>query len=69
MTKPLKEARQPTSFWLDAETQAILDGLTDDLGLSRSAVVRNAIRLMKSDPQMDTVRKLVAELGKVVAAT
>lgn len=63
----MDKKRQPTSFWLDDETQKTLESLAVDLGISRSAVVRDAIRLMKADPQMDSVRKLVAELGKVVA--
>lgn len=57
----------PTSFWLDEDTREILDSLTKELGVSRSAVVRDAIRLMKTDPKMSTVRKLVAELSKVVS--
>lgn len=62
-----KNGPQPTSFWLDADTREILDSLTQELGMSRSAVVRDAIRLMKADPEMDSVRRLVAELGKVVS--
>lgn len=57
----------PTSFWLDEDTRAILDELTEQLGTSRSAVVRDAIKLMSSDPKMSTVRRLVAELSKVVS--
>ncbi len=32
---------QPTSFWLDDETKGTLDRLTHELGLNRSAVVRD----------------------------
>ncbi len=58
---------QPTSFWLDDETKGTLDRLTHELGLNRSAVVREAIRRMVSDESKAEVRRLVAELERVVA--
>ena len=58
--------RQPTSFWLDDETKSSLDRLTKELGLNRSAVVREAIRTMATDNQSTEVRRLVAELERVV---
>mgnify|MGYP003577994997 CR=1 FL=1 len=58
--------RKPTSFWLDDETQGALDHLTQELGLNRSAVVREAIRRMVSKDKSTEVRRLVAELERVV---
>lgn len=58
---------QPTSFWLDEETKGTLDRLTQELGMNRSAVVREAIRKMVADDRSAEVRRLVAELGRVVA--
>lgn len=58
---------QPTSFWLDDETKGTLDRLTRELGLNRSAVVREAIRRMVSDDRSAEVRRLVAELERAVA--
>lgn len=58
---------QPTSFWLDDETKRTLNRLTRELGLNRSAVVREAIRRMVLDDQSTEVRRLVAELGRVVS--
>lgn len=57
---------QPTSFWLDDETKGALDRLTQELGLNRSAVVREAIRRMVSTDNSTEVRRLVAELERVV---
>ena len=57
----------PTSFWLDVETRAILEALVNDLGMNRSAVVREAIRRMATDPVMTDVRRLVHELEKAVS--
>jgi predicted transcriptional regulator len=57
----------PTSFWLDDESKALLVGLVADLDMNRSAVVREAIRRMATDPQMTEVRRLVRELEKVVS--
>lgn len=56
-----------TSFWLDEPTRELLSALVDDLGMNRSAVVREAIRRMATDPQMSEVRRLVRELEKAVS--
>lgn len=56
----------PTSIWLDADTRAVLDGLTKELELSRSAVVREALHRMSADPRQAEIRKLVMRLFKVV---
>jgi predicted transcriptional regulator len=59
-------AKLPTSFWLDDETKSSLDRLTQELGLNRSAVVREAIRRMVSEDKSTEVRRLVAELERAV---
>lgn len=59
--------RHPTSVWFDDETKATLDRLTQELGLSRSKVVREAIRRMVADDKAVEVRRLVAELERAVA--
>lgn len=59
--------RLPTSFWLDDETKGVLDRLTRELGMNRSAIVREAIRRMVSDDKAAEVRRLVAELERAVA--
>ncbi len=62
------EARKlPTSFWLDDETKGTLDRLTRELGMNRSAVVREAVRRMVSDDRSAEVRRLAAELERAVA--
>lgn len=58
--------RTPTSFWLDDETKSSLERLTQELGLNRSAVVREAIRRMVSEDKSTEVRRLVAELERAV---
>lgn len=58
---------QPTSFWLDDETKGTLDRLTRELGMNRSAIVREAIRRMVSEDKSAEVRRLVAELERAVA--
>lgn len=58
---------QPTSFWLDPETRATLDKLVLKLGISRSAIVREAIRSMAEDDAMIDIRLLVGELYRKVA--
>lgn len=57
---------RPTSFWIDDESRAILSKLAAETGLSRSALVREAIKTMDSDKQMGQVRSLVRQLDKVV---
>lgn len=57
---------QPTSFWLDDESKSTLDRLTRELGLNRSAVVREALRRMVADDHSAEVRRLVAQLGRAV---
>lgn len=56
----------PTSFWIDDETKEILQKLSSETGLSRSAIVREAVKSMHTDKKMSRVRKLVDELHKVV---
>lgn len=58
---------QPTSFWLDDETKGILEQLTQELNLNRSAVVREALRRMVQQDRNTDIRRLVAELERVVA--
>lgn len=57
---------QPTSFWLDDETKRTLDHLTRELGMNRSAVLREAIRRMVADDSSAEIRRLVAELERAV---
>jgi len=64
---PEPRRRLPTSFWLDDETKGTLDRLTRELGMNRSAIVREAIRRMVSDDKSADVRRLVAELERAVA--
>lgn len=59
-------AAQPTSFWLDDRTKDVLDRLTQELQMNRSAVVREAIRRMAAQDQNSEVRRLVAQLQRVV---
>lgn len=56
-----------TSFWLDNEARESLESLVEELGMNRSAIVREAIRRMTADPQMAEVRRLVHELERVVS--
>lgn len=58
--------RTPTSFWLDDETKSVLARLTEELGMNRSAVVREALRRMVSEDKSTEVRRLVAELERAV---
>lgn len=62
-----EERRFPTSFWLDDESRESLVRLQKELGLNRSAVVREAIRKMDSGTDNAEVRRLVAELERVVS--
>lgn len=66
---PGRAASQPTSFWLDDETKDSLNQLTQELGLNRSAVVREAIRRMVTKSDDTEVRRLVAELERVVTGS
>lgn len=63
-----RKRRHPTSFWLDDEDKETLNRLTHELGLNRSAVVREALRRMGADDRSAEVRRLVAELERAVAA-
>lgn len=63
---PEEKPKKPTSFWLDDETRSSLDRLTEELGLNRSAVVREAVRRMVAKDKSTEVRRLVAELERVV---
>lgn len=62
-------SKYPTSFWLDDEAKNLLTALAEDLGMTRSAVVREAIKRMATDPQMAEIRRLVHELEKAVSRT
>lgn len=64
-----KNGKHPTSFWLDDEAKDLLSSLVEDLGMTRSAVVREAIKRMATDPQMAEIRRLVHELSKAVSRT
>lgn len=55
-----------TSFWIDDETQGLLDDLVASLGMNRSAVVRQAIRLMHTSADEKEIRRLVNELSRAV---
>lgn len=59
-------SERATSFWLDDEARETLKRLGEETGLSRSAIIRQAIRALDSDEQMKQVRQLVDELRKVV---
>lgn len=56
----------PTSIWLDQESKATLFRLGEELGMNRSAVVREALRRMGADDSTAEVRRLVAELERAV---
>lgn len=56
----------PTSFYLDDSTRKLLEQLVKELDMTRSAVVREALRRMVSDSNETEVRRLVAELSRVV---
>jgi predicted DNA-binding protein len=58
-----------TSFWLDAETKELLRVLCEELGLPRSAVIREAVKRMSADTNHVEIRRLVAELSRVVSGT
>lgn len=55
----------PTSFWLDDETKATLERLMEELGTSRSEVVREAIKRMGGDDRSNEIRKLVNRLSEI----
>lgn len=56
----------PTSFWLDEETKATLERLMEERGISRSEVVREALRRMGEDKSRNEIRRLVDELDRIV---
>lgn len=59
----------PTSIWLDEPTREILDDLCDQLDMSRSEVMREAIRRMSSNEDHSAeIRRLVAKLSKLVSS-
>lgn len=63
---------RPTSFWIDDETFEILKELVEDLGISRSHVVRDAIRRMAGktgDVDVTEARRLLRQLEKVISGT
>lgn len=59
--------KRSTSFWLDGETRELLRDLSEELGMNHSEVMREALRRMRADPKMSTVRRLVAELEREVS--
>lgn len=61
-----KRVTNPTSVSLDPQTRELLAQLARDLGMNRSAVVREALRRMVASDSDAEVRRLVAELGRVV---
>ena len=56
-----------TSFWLDHESRELLSELVEELGMSRSQVVREGLRALKGDKQMTHVRRLVDQLHRAVS--
>lgn len=58
--------QRPTSFWLDDDTLATLEKLASKTGMSRSGIMREAVRLMDADPKQAEIRKLVTQLAKAV---
>lgn len=64
--EPGRKASHPTSFWLDDETKDALAQLGKELGLNRSAVVREAIHRMNTGDRNAEVRRLVHELERAV---
>jgi predicted transcriptional regulator len=58
---------RPTSFWIDDESRALLQEISKETGMSRSAVVREAIKGLHGDRRMAKVRRLVNELHQVVS--
>ena len=58
----------PTSFWLDDETKSTLERLMEELGTTRSDVIREAIRRMgdKEERNRNEIRKLVNKLSEIV---
>lgn len=58
----------PTSFYLDDDTRELLNELVLELGISRSAVVRAAIKNMHSGSDTAEIRRLVSKLHKAVAS-
>lgn len=65
--EPGRKASLPTSFWLDEYTRDALHRLGEELGLNRSAVVREAIRRMDLGDRTAEVRRLVHELERAVS--
>ena len=61
-----KVKSHPTSFWLDDETKATLERLMEERGISRSEVVREALRRMGQDDNRNEIRRLLEELDKIV---
>lgn len=60
-----KVKSHPTSFWLDDETKAILERLMQEFDISRSEVVRDAIRRMGADDDRNEIRRLVDALSNL----
>jgi predicted DNA-binding protein len=58
---------RPTSFYIDKEADELLVRLCAETGMSRSAIVREAIKSMAENDQMTQVRQLVRELSRVVS--
>lgn len=67
-----KNGSRPTSFWLDDETLEILKDLVQKHEISRSHIVREAIRRMAGevgDVDVGEARRLIHQLEKVVSGT
>lgn len=67
MPNQRKEGTTPTSLWLDANTRQLLDDLSKRMGMTRSGVIREAIKLMHSDTSSIEIRRLVKELSEVIS--
>lgn len=59
----------PTSLYIDEETLKLADELAEEMGTSRSALFREAIRRMREDERGNEIRSLVTRLFKVVTGT
>lgn len=61
----------PTSLWFDTETLKALEKLQQQLGLSRSATIRYAIRRVagNEDMHMDEIRASVRNLADLIGIT
>ncbi|GIV03647.1 MAG: hypothetical protein KatS3mg015_2477 [Fimbriimonadales bacterium] len=58
----------PTSIWLDEETLEFLDRLRAELGMSRSDIIRFAIRSLEGE-DIRKIMRLLSELAQLIGAT